>query len=141
MLSPRVRVSKKAEVPVSTLLTRISLPKNERFQNTTNHQHGLRSRTHLIQHMHQNLDETSIAECIFNPIFSINHICNKEGKKETIDSLLSGHHKNIWNDSLSNEWGRLAQGNDAGVNGTNTIMFAPRTEVPEDKNVTHATMV
>ena len=141
VLSPRVTVSKDAEVPVSTLLTRSLLPKNVHFQNTTNYQYGLRSRTHLMQHIYQNWDETSIAEYTFNPIFSINHIYNEEGKKETIDSLLSGHHKDIWNKSLSNEWGRLAQGNDAGVNGTNTIVFIPRAEVPDDKKVTYASMV
>ena len=94
-----------------------------------------------MQHIYQNWDESSIAEYAFNLIFSVNHIYDKEGKKETINSLLSEHHKNIWNKSLSNEWRRLAQRNDAGVNRTNTIMFIPRTEVPDDKKVTYATMV
>ena len=139
--SPRVRVSNDTEVPASTLLIQSSIPTNVRFYDATDHQCGLRSRTHLMQHVCQNQNETCIAECTFNPIFSVNHIYNEEGKKETIESLLSRHHKDVWNRSLSNEWGRLAQRNYAGANGTNTIVFIPRVEVPDDKKVTHASIV
>ena len=42
---------------------------------------------------------------------------------------------------MSDEWGRLASGNDYGVVGTKTIRFIPRTEVPPQKDVAYATFV
>ena len=38
---------------------------------------------------------------------------------------------------MSNEWGRLAQGNDAGVASTNTIEFINQTLIPKAKKVTY----
>ena len=58
------------------------------------------------------------------------HIYRQDGKKERIDSLLSGDQKQIWSQGLSNEWGRLALGNDMGVQGTDTIEFIHQSEVP-----------
>ena len=43
--------------------------------------------------------------------------------------------------SLSNEWGRLAQSNDNGVLATDTIDFIHRHEVPDGRDVTYATFV
>ena len=48
-----------------------------------------------------------------------------------MEKLLTGpdaHNK--WIPALSNEWGRLAQGNDAGVQSTDTVEFVARSEVP-----------
>ena len=39
---------------------------------------------------------------------------------------------------MSNEWGRLAQGNYNGVESTDTIDFIPFQQVPTDKKVTYA---
>ena len=47
----------------------------------------------------------------------------EHGKKLSIDSLLKGNDEKIWKRSLSNEWGRLAAGNQHGTSGTNTIRF------------------
>ena len=48
------------------------------------------------------------------------HIYNKQtGKKETLQSLLKDAHTNpIWTKASSNEYGRLMNGNDAGIVGT-----------------------
>ena len=43
--------------------------------------------------------------------------------------------------SLSNEWGRLAQGNKYGVQSTDTIDFIFKHEVPTGCRVTYATYV
>ena len=43
--------------------------------------------------------------------------------------------------ALSNEWGRLAQGNYSGVESTDTIEFIPHTDVPQSKKVTYASFV
>ena len=58
-----------------------------------------------------------------------------------MDSLLSGKNGTIWLRSLSNEWGRLANGNNTGVQGTDTIEFIHHHEVPKDRDVTYATFV
>ena len=42
---------------------------------------------------------------------------------------------------MSNEWGRLAQGNKYGVTSSDTIEFTSKHEVPTDKRVTYATYV
>jgi len=54
---------------------------------------------------------------------------------------LNGATKDIWNRSLSNEYGRLAQGNDYGIKGTNTISFIPVSDVPADRDVTYGSFV
>ena len=55
--------------------------------------------------------------------------------------MLADPQKGIWTQSLSNEWGRLAQGNDNGVRSTDTIEFIFKYEVPKDSDVTYATYV
>jgi len=69
------------------------------------------------------------------------HIFRPNGTKETIDSVLQGPDKAIWEKSLSNEWGRLAQGNKHGVRSTDTIDFIHKHEVPQDSSVTYASFV
>jgi len=78
-----------------------------------------------------------------NPVaLHANHIFDANGKKETINSLLSGPDSIIWNKSVSNEFGRLAQGkNDAGIIGTDTIHFIHKSEVPIGKVVTYGNFV
>ena len=63
-----------------------------------------------------------------------------EESKETIDSLLKGPDRHVWIKSLSNDWGRLAQGNDTGTKGTDAIRLIPKSAVPHGKKVTHASM-
>jgi len=70
-----------------------------------------------------------------------NHIFDAYGKKETINSLLSGPDSVIWNKSVSNEFGRLAQGNDTGIIGTDTIHFIHKSEVPIGKVVTYGNFI
>lgn len=63
------------------------------------------------------------------------------GKKETIDTLLNGPNATLWTKSLSNEWGRLAQGNVHGVKATDTIDFIHKSKVPVDRKVTYGSFV
>ena len=65
-----------------------------------------------------------------------NHVYNDSGKKETIDSLLQGNMG-----ALSNELGRLAQGVEDRVIGTDTIDFIPKSQVPNTKKVTYANFI
>ena len=71
----------------------------------------------------------------------MNHIYQHDGKKGTIDTLLNGSNRDIWTQSLSNEWDQLAQGNDAGVIATDTVDFIHQHEVPKNKDVTYAAFV
>ena len=58
-----------------------------------------------------------------------NHIYNDiTGKKETIDTLLQGPMKETWQKAISNDFGRLAQGNIHGVLVTDTIEFIPKAK-------------
>ena len=54
--------------------------------------------------------------------------------------LKSKKHRQIWTKSLSNEYGRLAQGNDR-VDGTDTIFFIHYHEMPKDRRATYANFV
>ena len=55
---------------------------------------------------------------------------------------MKGEHGTIrWAPALSNEWGRLAQGNYGGVKATDTIDFIPITQLPTDKKTTYASFV
>ena len=66
---------------------------------------------------------------------------NDDGSKASIDDLLNGKDHIVWDNALSNEIGRLAQGNAAGVKGTNTITFIPKNKVPSNVKVTYANFV
>ena len=54
------------EVPMSTLFQPSSLPNNVRYRNTIDHQCNLRSKSNLIQHVHQNPSEDTIAQHVFD---------------------------------------------------------------------------
>ena len=76
------------------------------------------------------------------------HIHNSiTGKKETLATLRAGPSKNIWDKSLANEIGRLAQGVgkrrkvDEKIIGTNTILFITKDQVPSGRKVTYANFV
>ena len=72
---------------------------------------------------------------------SVNHIYDDKGKRETVDTLLNGKNKIIWTQALSNEIGRLSQGNDAGVDYTDCFEFIHKHEVPAGRKVTYANFV
>ena len=50
--------------------------------------------------------------------------------------LIKVPEREIWERSFANELGQLDQGI-RWVNGTNTVMFIPKSQVPKDKNVTY----
>ena len=130
-------------IPVSTLQNPSSQLKNARFRNTVPHKYPLRSLQRKAQNKSTNFRHLAAqhltAQHIFQP--KVNHIFTASGKKETIDSLLNSINKVVWTRSLSNEWGRLAQGNTHGVTSTDTIDFIHKYEVPTDKRITYATYV
>jgi hypothetical protein len=103
-------------------------------------QHNLRQQ--YLQHHNYRHRATQYlaAQHIFQPV--VNHIYNKvTGKKETIDSLLRGENKAIWQKAVSNEFGRLAQGNKYGILATDTIDFITKAETPMNRDITYASFV
>ena len=65
------------------------------------------------------------------------HIYDKLGRKQSLDSLLFGTNAAIWMTSMSNEIGRLAQGNKRGLKSTDTIKFIHKDQVPKGQLVTY----
>ena len=74
--------------------------------------------------------------------YKANHICNKiTGKRESAESLLYSSDRKVWSKAVSNEYGRLAQGNIHGEKSTNTINFIPFNQVPSNRQVTYGSMI
>ena len=69
------------------------------------------------------------------------YIYDANGNKQTLDKLLSGPTQPIWQQSASNEFGRLTQGNDAGVVGTDTMTFIHNKDLPATARATYASFV
>ena len=62
--------------------------------------------------------------------------------KKLSTGLVPGQSVAVWKKILTNEFGRLADGVGTRIsNGTNTIKFINRRQVPPDKKVTHGKMV
>ena len=61
---------------------------------------------------------------------SLFHIFDERGKKQNIDTLISGPSKEIWIKGLDNEIGRLSKGLPNKLKGTETIDFIHKTEIP-----------
>ena len=63
-----------------------------------------------------------------------NAIIYEDTEKEFNYSQLSNHpkHKEIWKQSFSNELGRLAQGSQGQLKGTNTMFFISHDHVPSN---------
>ena len=66
------------------------------------------------------------------------HIYDTQGRKQTLELLLQGNDKETWRRSASNEIGRLTQGNTFGIQGTNTMEFITKDEIPDKAKVTYA---
>ena len=108
------------------------LHQRSRFQPST----GTRFRHFALQHL-----SCSFAFQKVKSQMALNHIFNAEGKKMSMDSLLTGPDSTIWTTALSNELGRLAQGIGDRVVSTDTIDFIMKQEVPKGKKVTYANFI
>ena len=118
--------------PASILQEKSTKPLRYRVQPTTTHKYNLRSRVpapwnQRLSFRHRSTQFfTAAAAHLFTPV--VNHIYRPDGKKETIDSVLQGSDRKIWSQSLSNEWGRLAQSNDNDVLATDTMTLSTETK-------------
>lgn len=95
-------------------------------------------RSPRLHHANSMQHDPSVAGKMFN---------SSTGRAETIDSLIRGPDTVIWTKSLSNEWGRLAQGISKNrlstdcILGNNTIFFILPSQVPSGRKVTYANFV
>jgi hypothetical protein len=96
-------------------------------------------RRHLIQTVQLAVQyDPTIAGKMYHPV---------TGKAENIDSLLRGPDAIKWYTSLTNEWGRCAQGLKKSrsaatqIVGNNTIFFIKPQSVPPGRKITYATFV
>jgi hypothetical protein len=147
----KILTQQSSYTPATALQTQSNKPKNIRFNNKTEHRYPLRSlqrrtkynttpATHSQGTNFKNIaSRVLVAQHIFQ--YKAAHIFRPNGTKETIDSMLSGPSKDIWEKSLSNEWGRLAQGNKHGVRSTDTIEFIHQHDVPSGRDVTYASFI
>ena len=84
-------------------------------------QHHLRrSLFNFRQNLRTQVDQNLVANHILKLSHDF-HICNKQGKKETIDTLFLGKDIDTCWKSVGNELGRLANGINNQVQATNTI--------------------
>ena len=77
-----------------------------------------------------------------------NHVYhNDTGARQTIDKLLASKESEFWKTSLSNEFGRLAQGVEKNrlpkkhVAGISTIFFIPQDKFTSNTKVTYANLI
>ena len=142
-VNPPPRVSEpltKTTIPTSVLQQHAKTTKNVRYLQTPTHRYNLRSTTkNYGDNFKHKAADYLLAQHLWQ--HNANHIYRTDGTKHTIDSLLKGPDRLVWDQSLSNEWGRLAQGNKYGVRSTNTIDFIHQHEVPSSSAVTYATYV
>ena len=99
----------------------------------------LHTKTQMLCKMHQHQNVTQSKEYKTYPL--LNHTYDNQGKQQTLDSLRQSDKKEVWERALSNEWGRLAQGNDNGIIATDTIDFIKKHEVPKTRDITYASFV
>ena len=96
---------------------------------------------HLRSYQSPNYRSIATRQLLAQHIFSsytANHIYDASGKRFSVDALLASKNgPTKWNPALSNECGRLAQGNDGGVEATDTIDFIPYSQIPKNKRVTY----
>ena len=69
------------------------------------------------------------------------HIYDNNGTRQSMDNLLQGPTKNIWNKALINEWGRLSHRNNHDVASTYTIEYIESSQVPTSNKVTYVSFV
>ena len=81
------------------------------------------------------------AQEFFGAQHNLCHIFDEKGNKQSLKKLLQGDNKTRWNQALSNEWGRVANGNMSGIKGTNTLKFISKRDVPSTKAVTYGSFV
>ena len=106
----------------------------------------IKSSTSMRRHLPSSYKSRAATYLLAHQLFNIQQshsgfLYNENGSKASIDDLLNGKDKIRWNNALSNEIGRLAQGNTAGIKGSNTIEFISFSQLPSHAKVTYANFI
>ena len=98
-------------------------------------------RPRLQNYQHDVSSKSDIARNLLaQNMIQINHIFDANGKAMSIDTLLKSENAIIWENALSSELGRLAQGISS-IIGNDALDFILKSDVPKNKIVTYAQMV
>ena len=118
------------------------IPKSRKTQVATRKvQHRLRR---YPRNFRQKFRTQAAQNLVDNHLFKLPHdfhIYNKQGKKETIDTILMVSESENWSKAVGNELGRLANGIDNQVLETNTFKFIRKKEVSKGRTFTYANFV
>ena len=95
------------------------------------HFYNLRPKPHRLTNAVLQTNPTALANAIYNP---------ESGSMLEYRQLLKKDPQ-TWHLSMANEIGRLAQGIGNRINGTNTIQFIQKVNIPKDKKVTYAHVI
>ena len=92
-----------------------------------------------------NFRQLAVNQLVADHLFKshhVHHVFNEiTGERETMDTLLRGIHGIQREQSLTNEWDRLADGKLNRVKGTKTIEFISAAQVPSGRKVTYGNFV
>ena len=130
------RVLQKSSVPKTS--TRSSRSTLKRLSPTIPKPYRLRARR-IPNYRHLAAQHFRHIEYFSRP--QVNHMYDSNGKRLSLDSLLTGKSKDIWQHSLGNEFGRLAQGIPNRVIGTDTIDFIAKHLISANKKVAYANFI
>ena len=127
------------EHPLRLKITRATTKANPNLLKVQGTPRLLRSNTHTRSFRSRAVDHL-LAQHLYQKY--VHHIYDAQGIKQSVEKLLNGEHGTTrWQPAMSNEWGRLATVNQAGVQYTDTIEFISQEAVPTDTRVTYASFV
>ena len=119
-------------------LPRVRQPPPQQFQSTQQPYQAQLPQLYPHTDFRQTALQRIIHQQLFHPPLYMNHIYNKKtGRRETIETLMTGENSNTWTKAVSNEFGRLTKGNKYGVKFTDTMEFISANDVPAGKKVTY----
>ena len=112
-----------SSIPAPTLIHHSNTLKNARFRNVVPHNYPLRYRTRIKYNTGTNFRHLAAQHLAAHHIYQpkVHHIFTAGGNIETINTLFNSINRSVRTRSLSNEWGRLAQGKTYNVCSTYTI--------------------
>ena len=116
------------------IITKITKNSQQTRNNPWQTRYNLWSNSCLPTHPHQSLQRLH-TQTIFRENQAL-HRYNVNGGKDTMSFLLKRDNSTRWYEGLSNEWGRIWQGNDHGIKCTDTLVYIQSQEVQKDRKVT-----
>ena len=121
-----------APTPVPTpdpIYNNVTDNREKGVQSLPNARYNLRYRTPTFK---QQATQSILAQHIFQQP-KVYHIYDEHEQKQYMGDLIKGSKGKMWYQALSNEWGRLAQGNESRALPTKAIEFIDPSRAPTGK--------